>query len=439
MADRVVLGGGLLASADAPLRMGWGVSIANGRVGDVAPNEELQARFPGADRIDARELLLMPGLVNAHMHSYGLLAHGLPLHDVPSGFYEFLKDFWWPRVEDRLDRPMIEAAMELACCRMIRSGTTAFCDVLEAPNAPAGILDAEAAIVRRAGLRAVLMTEASERIDTARGLELLEENVRFIRARRDADPVRGMLCLHTSFTCSRPFVERAVGLRADLDCGLHLHLSESDDEPAACLDRFGVRPTMWYDDIGLWNGSVLASQAVAVDADEIRLLARRNARVAHMPLSNCEVGGGIAPVPAIIEAGIRPGLGSDGYLNDPFEVMRGAFLIHKGAMRDPSVMPAGVVLHMATDWGARAIGLPDGGTIAPGANADLIGVDLRFDTPLCEENVLDQVVLHRTGADVRLSIVAGRVLMERGELLAVDEDAARARVHDQATRLWGGA
>lgn len=437
MADLVVLGGALLASPESSLRFGWGVSIEDGTVAGVGPNEDLRSDHPHAEAIDGRHLLLMPGFVNAHMHAYGLLAHGIPVHDVPPGFYEFLSDFWWPRVEDRLDEAMIEAAMGLACYRMVQSGVTAFCDVLEAPNAPDGILDVEASVVQSAGLRAVLMTEASERVDTARGERLLAENGRFVEERRRDDRIRGMLCLHTSFTCSEPFVDRARRTMEDLDCGLHLHLSESAFEPAACLERFGIRPVMWYDRLGLWSKSVLASQAVAVDDAEIRLLAERGVRVAHMPLSNCEVGGGVAPVPAMIDGGMRPGLGSDGYINNPFEVMRGAFLIHKGVRQDPLVMSAGQVLHMATGWGADAIGLPDCGTIAPGNRADLIGIDLDLDTPLAAENVLDQLVLHRNSRDVRMTMVGGEILMKDGEVLTLDEDRVRHNAKEQAKRLWG--
>ena len=438
MADLLVLGGALLASADAPLRHDTGVLLVDGCVAAIAGNDSLLAEHPRADTVDARDLLLMPGLVNAHMHSYGLLAHGLMPETAPAGFFEFLEDFWWPKVEDRLDRAMIEAAMELAMCQMIRSGVTMLCDVLEAPNATPGILEAEADVVRRAGLRAVLMTEASERIDRTHGQRLLEENARFIEAHRHDEALRGMLCLHTSFTCSEGFVRRAVAMRDDLRCGLHLHLSESPYEPARCEERSGLRPVAWYDRIGLWNRKTLASQAVAVDDAEIRLLALRGVKTVHMPLSNCEVGGGISPVPTMIAQGMEPGLGTDGYINNLFEVMRGAFLIHKGALRDPSVMSSREVFRMATEWGARALGFEDCGAMVCGAKADLVGIDLQFDTPLTEANVVDQIVLHRDPPHVRLSIVGGRKLMERGKLVSLDEERARREAAVQARRLWEG-
>ena len=436
MTDFVVLGGALIASANAPMQPDCGVWVEDGRIGEVGRNDQLRTEHAHADVVDARDLLLMPGLVNAHMHAYGLLAHGLRPGTPISGFSEFLTDFWWPNVEDRLDLPMIQAAMRLACCHMIRSGVTTFCDVLEAPNAPDGILEFEAEIVRDIGLRAVLMTEASERISKACGERLLREDERFIQAHREDDLIRGMLCLHTSFTCSKTFVERARRMMDDLECRLHLHLSESAYEPELCCARFGQRPVPWYDEAGIWGPRTVASQVVAVDDAELRVLAERGVHVVHMPLSNCEVGGGIAPVPQMIDRGLRPGLGSDGYINNLFEVMRGAFLIHKGFRQAPDVMPSDEVFRMATAWDARAIGFDTCGEIAPGSAADLIGLDLAFDTPLTPGNALDQIILCRNPEHVKLSIVGGRRLMERGELLSCDEARARSEALAQAKRLW---
>ena len=436
MGELLILGGALLGSPDASLENERGVWIRDGAIVGTGDNDSLIAEHPDVEAIDARDLLLLPGLVDAHTHAYGLLAHGLPIPSPPSGFFEFLADFWWPRVEDRLDRAMIEAAMTLSCCRMIRTGVTAFCDVLEAPNAPVGMLDVEAEVVRRAGLRAVLMTEASERIDAARGERLLMENARFIEATAGDPFAHGMLCLHTSFTCSEGFVERARELRDALGSAVHLHLSESAYEPAICQQRHGVSPAVWYDRLGLWDGPALASQVVAVGEDELRLLVARGVRTVHMPLSNCEVGGGVSPVPTMIDLGMRPGLGTDGYIANLFEVMRGAFLIHKGVRRDPSVMPARDVLSMASRWGADAIGFPQCGSIAAGKGADLIGIDLGFDTPLGAANAVEQIVLHRDPEHVKLSIVGGRVVMRDGRLLTLDEEAARTEVRRQARRLW---
>jgi cytosine/adenosine deaminase-related metal-dependent hydrolase len=162
-------------------------------------------------------------------------------------------------------------------------------------------------------------------------------------------------------------------------------------------------------------------------------------RVSHMPLANCEVGGGIAPVPELLDAGVTVGLGSDGYINDFFEVMRGAFLLHKARLLDPGAMPAATVLGLATEGGAQALGLERIGRLEPGWSADLQVVDARFPTPLSAHNLFEQIVLWRNHTHVRDVMVAGEWRVRGGEVLGADLDAMRARTHFQARRLWSVA
>jgi cytosine/adenosine deaminase-related metal-dependent hydrolase len=156
-----------------------------------------------------------------------------------------------------------------------------------------------------------------------------------------------------------------------------------------------------------------------------------------MPLANCEVGGGIAPVPELLSAGVTVGLGSDGYLNDMFQVMRGAFLLHKGRLCDPQTMPARTVLALATSGGAHALGLHQSvGVLRADHFADLQLVDLSVPTPTKAHNVYDQLVLWRSGNDVTDVMVGGQWRVRKGELLGVDLDRLRAKVREQAVRLW---
>ena len=166
-----------------------------------------------------------------------------------------------------------------------------------------------------------------------------------------------------------------------------------------------------------------ASQCVQITPAEIEILARRGVRVTHMPLSNCEVGGGIAPVPDLLAAGVTVGLGSDGYITDMFEVMRGAFLIHKAHRQDPRVMPAHLVWQLATEGGARALGLEKVGRLAPGWQADLQLIDSTLPTPVEAWNLYDQLLLYRSRRDVRAVMVAGRWRVRDGEVLGVDESS----------------
>jgi cytosine/adenosine deaminase-related metal-dependent hydrolase len=184
---------------------------------------------------------------------------------------------------------------------------------------------------------------------------------------------------------------------------------------------------------------VLASQCVQVDAAEIDILARCRVNVSHQPLSNCEVGGGFAPVPEMLAAGINVALGTDGYVNNFFEVMRAAALMPKARLLDPGVMPAAEVWTMATQNGARALGFDDLGTLAPGNQADLLLIRADLPTPLAAHNTPDQLLLWRNPGDLQGVMCAGRWLLWDGEVAVAagkDPAAIRQRVVDAAARLW---
>jgi len=425
---------------EAPKR-NWGVRVVGDIIDDVASNADLRARYPNDKVQDAAGTVLAPGFVNAHMHLYGVLAHGIPLAKAPSGFWPFLEEFWWPLVEDALDHEMIQAATDLQCARMLRSGVTAFYDCLEAPHALPGCLEAEAEVVRRHGLRAILSFEATERVSPENGELGLQENARFIEACAESQPVTrtlisGAMCFHTTFTCSEDFIQRAFALARERDAFVHAHVSEGTYEPEHNLERHSVRTLQRYAQLGVLGPDFLASQCVQIDAAEIALMAEHGVRMAHMPLSNCEVGGGIAPLPALVDAGVTAGLGTDGYIDDFFEVMRGAFLIHKANHLDPQVMPAQEVWYLATEGGARALGLKQVGRIAKGWQADLQLIDARLPTPLTEHNLYEQLLLYRNFRDVRDVWVAGQQRVQDGALIAAAMDALTHHAHQAAEGLW---
>ncbi len=188
--------------------------------------------------------------------------------------------------------------------------------------------------------------------------------------------------------------------------------------------------------LGIAGPELLASQCVQLSDVDQDILVSSGVRVSHMPLSNCEVGGGFAPVPELSSRGTVIGLGTDGYVNDMFEVMRGAFWMHKARLTDPATMPSSTVFAMATEGGARALGLSQIGRLEAGWSADLQVVDIRLPTDISAENLIDQVLLWRSGHDVRDTMAAGRWLMRDRVVLTLDAQRARERTAEEARRLW---
>ncbi|MBM4459241.1 MAG: amidohydrolase family protein [Chloroflexi bacterium] len=465
MTGTLILPDWLIDVPGSPPKQGWGVRVVGDVVDAVGPNDELRRAFPGDELWVAEGQALAPGFVDAHTHLYGLLAHGIPPPSSPSASasasspgWSFLSDFWWPLVEDRLDHEMICAATDLNLTQMVRGGVTGFYDCTEAPNALPGCLAAQAEVVAARGIRGILSFEATERVSKTNGQLGLAENLGFIRkcqnvARSGDRPqqgegntqyatrntlVSGLMCFHTTFTCSAEFIRQAFEWAEAEGALVHMHAAESRFEPEYTLKRFGVRTFEYYDRLGVAGPTMQASQCVQITPAEIEIIARRGVRVTHMPLSNCEVGGGIAPVPDLLAAGATVGLGSDGYITDMFEIMRSAFLIHKAYRQDTATMPANLVWRLATEGGARAVGLEKVGRLTPGWQADLQLIDAGFPTPATAGNLYDQLLLYRSRSHVRAVMVAGQVRVRDGVVLGVDEAALRARVHRAAERLWHG-
>lgn len=457
MGSLIILPDWLITSALKPPRKSWGIRIQDGKIADIDSNLSLLAKYPDDEAWDASGQVLSPGFVNAHTHLYGVLAHGIPLEKAPSGFWVFLEEFWWPLIEDSLDKEMINAATDYRCASMLKSGVTSFYDCTEAPNALPGCLFSQAEVVRKWGIRSILSFEATQRVSKENGLLGLKENTDFIKvnnkssirdqqdrgsakgAAQSTSPksmVTGMMCHHTTFTCSGDFIQQAYEIAQDLDVLLHAHVAEGTYEPAQSLKNNGMPTFHYYQNLGVANSRFLASQCVQINEEEISLMAEAGVRMVHMPLSNCEVGGGIAPVPQLIEAGVTVGLGSDGYIDDFFEVMRGAFLIHKANHLDPGVMPANLVWYLATEGGARALNLDKVGRIQTGWQADLQLIKPDLPTPLEAHNLFDQLLLYQNASQVDAVWVAGEVKVQDGYVIGADWDQLKAKTNEAAIRLW---
>lgn len=431
----VVLGGFLIPSVTRGALREWGLRIKDGEVQEVKPNKELLQNLDREELYDFRDCIIVPGFINGHMHMYGVLSHGIEVPVTLTGFKSFLDDFWWPMIENRLDHEMIAASTAWACLEMLRSGITTFCDILKAPNAIPGALLVEKEVVEKAGLRGILSFEACERVSTENGELGLEENARLIKE-SSSGLVTGLLSVHTTFTCSPAFLKKADKMARELGAMFHMHLSESSYEPQYCLETYGKRPVEVYRDLGILGPHVLASQGVDLSPEEIDLLSRYKVNLVHMPLSNCEVGGGIAPVPQLLERGVTVGLGTDGYINNFFEVMRGAFLIHKAVNKNPAVMPARTVLAMATEMGAQALGRPELGRLEIGCKADLVAISADAPTPINEKNIFDQVVLYRNTENIKAVMVGGRLLVAEGRVLSLNEDKVKEDLKKATLKLW---
>ncbi len=425
------------------------VVVADGRVRAVGP-AGLRADHADAAFVDAGGGLVMPGLVCAHTHLYSAFARGMSLPGEPARtFVEILERLWW-RLDRLLTLEDVAASAEVGLLDAIRHGVTTVIDHHASPAAVDGSLDVIAAAVEAAGVRACLAYEVSERNGPADTRAAVRENERFIqglhhRAGAGAGRLAGLVGLHASFTLSPATLATCVGVGSDLGVGCHVHVAEDRADQEDCRRRQQSRVVPHLAARGVLGPGSLAAHCVHVDGGEIAALARTGAAVAHNPRSNMGNAVGTAPVPALRQAGVTVGLGSDGVSMDLFEEMRAAQLQQRLATGDPRAMPPAAVVELAFAGGGRiadtlfapfAPGLGPLGRLQPGGPADLVVLDYAAPTPLTVENAAAHLLWGLGGAQVRDTMVAGRWLMRAGQVLTLDAERITARSRERAAALW---
>jgi cytosine/adenosine deaminase-related metal-dependent hydrolase len=386
----------------------------------------------GPDRvIDGRRYVVAPGFVDTHVHLTEHLSRGLMLDDVPVPRY--LPDWLLP-LYSTVTPEEEQAAAQLACVEMIRTGTTTFCE--------AGTLFDVAAVadaVEEAGLRAILGRwtwdldgqQGRMRQSTTEALAFTEEVLAKVHGRADGRIGAWPLLLGFG-TCSEALIQGAHALAARHGLGwgmmhlaLHPRLRTRDTIPLARLDALGVL-----------DSTTKLAHMVYVDDADIARLARRGVKVAHCPTAGLKHTKGLAAhgrFPEMVDAGVCVSLGGDSANgSNHFDMLRLMYLaatVYKDARLDVGVLPAERVLEMATLRGAEALGLERQiGSLEVGKRADLVLYDR--DTPEWRPllNPVNNLVYAASGASVRTVLVDGRIVLDEGRLTTLDERALYARV-----------
>jgi 5-methylthioadenosine/S-adenosylhomocysteine deaminase len=254
----------------------------------------------------------------------------------------------------------------------------------------------------------------------------------------DCGRVQVSYCPHTAYTTSPESLAESRELARTRREIWQVHCSENEAEIEACLELHGKRPVALLEEMGLLGPGTVLHHCVEVTEGEIALHAATGTGVVHCPESNMKLGCGQAPVRRMIRAGLAPALGTDGAASNNnlnlFGEMRRAALLQKVRGMDPTALPAQAALDMATVNGARLLGIGGEEGLAPGAPADLIALDLAAPNLMPLHNPVCQVVYAACGGEVRLNMVAGRILFRDGEFVTLDREAL-IREADQA-RAW---
>lgn len=418
-ADILITGGTVVTMAGPNLERG-SVVIRGGEIVDVGPSGEIDRKYNAKTVIRAGGHAVTPGFVNAHTHVPMTLFRGIA---DDRELMDWLTNFIFPAEAKNVDREFVKWGTRLAAAEMIRSGTTTFADMYYFESDIARETKA-------AGLRGVL---GQTLIDfPAPDNKTWDDAIRYMRDYakqwKGDRLITPAFAPHAPFTVSKEHLQQVRALATELGIPILIHVSETKDELRQVAEKQnGMTPGAYLDSIGFLGDDVVAAHGVHLTAAELRTFAAKKTGVVHCPESNQMLASGVAPVVEMIAAGVEVGLGTDGPAGsnnnlDMVEEMASAARLQKVMRNDPKAISAREVLRLATIGGAQVLGLAGRiGTLERGKRADVVLIDLQQVKSQPVYSVESAIVYAASGSSVVTTIVDGKILMRRGEVLTVDE------------------
>ena len=445
----ILVRGGTVVTVDYIRRVieDGAVLLEDGLITQVGRSTDVKPQKRAEFEIDAKGMVVLPGLVDAHVHLAQALIRGCA---DDTSLIDWLQKFVWP-LQGNFDSQDGKASAELCMLEMIKSGTTTFLESLL--HSRYG-LDGIAESIETCGMRGFLSKTVmslpgygSEKSIMHPGMVedgetcLREVETHFGRWNGKADGrIRIWYGARSLGGCTPQLYKQIAEGANRLGTGVTMHLSEVEEDVRYTKKEFGKLPAEFMDQVGLVGPNVVFAHGVWLTESEWAILARKHANVAHCPSSNMKLSSGIAMAPEMTKAGVNVGLGCDGGPSnncyDMIREMKTASLLQKERTMDPLTMSAATVLEMATIKGARALGLENQiGSIEVGKKADLIIVNLKKPHLTPTFNPVSSIVYAAEGSDVDTTIIDGKIIMENRTVKAMDEERIVRVASERATRL----
>lgn len=379
------------------------------------------------EKINAKNMLVMPGLINTHTHLAMSIFRG---YKTDKKLMDWLENAIFP-VEDKLKPEDIYWNSYLSCLEMIKSGTTTCNDMYLGMNKTVEAIN-------DTGLRAVVAWCIKD--------DSIKDKVEQTReyAKRYNTDENGKIRIYVSadapHTCNPDTIKLCVDLAKELNTGLHIHLAETIDEETKIKSRYDKRSTEYLNDLDVFDVPVVLAHGIYVSDSDIEILKKIKGGISHNPISNCKLSSGICDVVKLRKNGINIGLGTDGIGStttmDMFEEMKTAAYLQKVNTMEPSSISAYDILKMATIEGAKVLGMENEiGSLEPGKKADMIFIKTDK-LHMCPANdVCANLVYSSNGADVESVMIDGKVIMQNRKMLNLDEKQVMRQVKKIAKRL----
>ncbi|MBS1982959.1 MAG: amidohydrolase [Bdellovibrionales bacterium] len=427
-------------SFDIAIRCGWLLTMKPGadekplrdhligiRGRDIAyVGPEGAIEWTATKTLDATQKIVMPGLVNGHTHLPMSLFRGLA-DDLP--FEEWLHKYILP-LEGRLVSPeFVRIGTELAAFESIQRGVTTLCDMYYFEDEIGDVLD-------KAGLRAIVGETVADfpQPDDKQKQDL---NYRILEKMAErwgkGGRIQPAVAPHAPYTCSDDTLRKAATFAQKHEMPILIHVSETKNEIDVSQKEHGMSPVRRLKKLGVMDQPCVFAHCVHVSPEDMSIIKESGAGVVHNPESNMKLGSGIAPVRAMLNAGLRVGIGTDGAASNNdlnlFKEMDTAAKLQKLAHADNTAMTAIQALRMATYEGARALHMEKIiGSLEVGKRADIVIIDTHVVNMQPLHDIPSQLVYATTGTEVETVLCDGKIIMEEWDVLTMSRKDIFTRV-----------
>ncbi len=425
---------------DAPYFPDGAVALDGDTVKEVGTLSDLREKYPDAEFVDAKGGVIMPGLINVHTHIYSGLARGLSIDGFnPTNFFEVLDGQWW-YIDRNLSLDGTRASAWATVLDCIRNGVTTIFDHHASFGEIRGSLFAIKDVCKKAGIRANLCYEVSERDGEEKCAESIEENADFAKwcAEENDDMIKAMFGGHALFTISDKTFEKMVKANNGLT-GFHIHVAEGMNDVYDSLRNYGCRPVNRLLYNGILGEKTMLGHCIHVSPAEMDIIKETNTMVVNNPQSNMGNAVGCSPVLQMYGKGILIGLGTDAYTHDMLESLKTLLPMQRHNAALPNVgwcEATGMLFKNNPAICSRYFTKPLG-VLKPGAAADVIVMDYKPFTPFSDANIDGHMLFGMEGKSCRTTIINGKVVYRDRQFTELDEDGINAWVMEQSKKLWG--
>lgn len=363
--------------------------------------------------IDGKNYCIMPGLINCHTHLAMTLLRG---YGEGLSLMRWLNEKIWP-MEAKFKKEHIKIGTELALVEMLRSGTTTFNDMYFIQET---VKECAEAFNVRAVLGFPIMGNDWEQM-----LNGYLPGVKKINS-LNSGMCKAMLAPHSAYTLDDNALMGIAAAAKEFHCGIHVHVSETEDEQKIVMDKYKKTPTELLLDTGVFDVNTMAAHCVYLSDSDMDIIKQKGVNPVYNPQSNMKLASGTPRIMDMLKKGINVCIGTDGASSNNnlnmFEEIETAALLQKLYYKDSTALSGKKVLEIATINGAIALGFNNLGRIKAGYLADMVMINLNKPSMTPVHDIYSNIAFSANGSEVEYVIINGKIVMENGGFTSIDEE-----------------